>query len=145
MKYLAKTCAALAGALLIAGAASADQITVETNKSKAVRLKHAAAAIVVGNPTFADVAVHNDKLIFVTGKTFGTTNLMVFDAEGRQIYSGDIVVTTDATSHLVVNRGGQNFTYDCSGNCRNIMAIGDDADQFMSLAQQNEALKDVNE
>ena len=143
MNRLAKASAAIASALLIVGAASADQITVEANKSKAMRLKHNAAAIVVGNPNFADVAVHNPNLIFITGKTYGTTNLLIFDEEGRQIYSGDIVVTTSTSSLLSVNRAGNSNTYDCADKCRAVLAIGDEHTQFQQIAQQNDSLKDL--
>ena len=143
MKRLVKACAALTSAALLAGAAFADQITVEANKTKPMRLKHAASAIVVGNPNFADVAVHSENLIFITGKTYGTTNLLIFDEAGRQIYSGDIVVTTNASSLVSVNRAGLSHTYDCAGNCRAVLAVGDQNEHFMAIAQQNDALKEL--
>lgn len=145
MKKMARAFAALAGAVLIAGAAAADHLTVEANKSKAIRLKSPAAAIVVGNPNLADVAVHSDKLIFVTGKTYGTTNLLIFDENGRQIYSNDIVVTASPTAQLVVNRGGAINTYDCADTCRRTLAVGDEHSQFQQIAQQNQSLKTLND
>lgn len=148
MNRLAKACAALTGAALLAGAAFADhssRITIEANKSKALRLKGAASAIVVGNPNFADVAVHNEHLIFITGKTYGTTNLLVFNKDGRQIYSGDIVVTNSASNLLVVNRAGAMNTYDCAGKCREILATGDEDGYFESLSEQMEALQELSE
>ena len=143
MKRLAKACVALTSAAFLAGAAFADQITVEANKTKPMRLKHAASAIVVGNPNFADVAVHSENLIFITGKTYGTTNLLIFDEAGKQIYSGDIVVTTDASSLVSINRAGSNYTLDCADKCRPVLAVGDE--EFLALAQQNDALKELNE
>lgn len=145
MKRLAKACAVLAGAAFLAGSAFADQFTVEASKTKPLRLKHKAAAIVVGNPNFADVAVHNENLIFITGKTYGTTNLLIFDDAGRQIYSGDIVVTANTSSFVTINRGGDNVTLDCAGNCRSIISVGDRHEHFMAMVQQNEALKELSE
>ena len=145
MKNLTKVCATITSAVLLAGAAFADQITVEANKTKPMRLKHAASAIVVGNPNFADVAVHSENLIFITGKTYGTTNLLIYDDAGRQIYSGDIVVTANASSLLTINRAGHNVTLDCPGKCQPALSIGDENDHFLSIAQQNEALAGLNE
>ncbi len=145
MKRLAKACAIVMSAAFFAGTAMADQFTVEASKTKPLRLKHKAAAIVVGNPNFADVAVHNENLIFITGKTYGTTNLLIFDDAGRQIYSGDIVVTANTTSFVTINRAGQNVTMDCAGNCRSILSIGDNHENFMAMVQQNEALKELSE
>ena len=148
MKKLAKACAALTGAVLLAGAAFADhsgKITIEANKSKALRLKGAAAAIVVGNPNFADVAVHSPHLVFITGKTYGTTNVLIFDETGRELYSGDIVVTNSASDLLVVSRAGAMNTYDCAEKCREILATGDEDVYFESLSEQMESLKELAE
>ena len=148
MNKLAKACAALTGMAILAGTAFADhsrKITIEAHKSKALRLKGAASAIVVGNPNFADVAAHSEHLIFITGKTYGTTNLLIFDDAGREIYSADIVVTNGAADILVVNRAGALNTYDCAGNCREILATGDEDGYFQSLAEQNESLQDLSE
>lgn len=143
MNRLAKACVALTSATFFAGAAIADQITVEANKTKPMRLKQAASAIVVGNPNFADVAVHSENLIFITGKTYGTTNLLIFDDDGKQIYSGDIVVTTNASSLVSISRAGDNFTLDCASKCRPALAVGDR--DFLTLAQHNDALKELSE
>ncbi|MDX1292740.1 MAG: pilus assembly protein N-terminal domain-containing protein, partial [Hyphomonas sp.] len=62
--------------------------------------------------------VHDEKLIFVTGKEFGTTNLLIYDAAGRQIYSTDIRVTDNEASIVTVNRSGDDAVYDCAPNCR---------------------------
>ena len=134
--------------MLLAGTAFADhsgKITIEANKSKALRLKGAAAAIVVGNPNFADVAVHNQHLVFITGKTYGTTNVLIFDEDGRQIYAGDIVVTNSASDLLVVNRAGAMNTYDCASKCREILATGDEDVYFESLSEQMLSLQELSE
>jgi Flp pilus assembly secretin CpaC len=130
--------AALIGAFALSFAtmASADQIQVEASKTIAVPLNGPAASIVIGNKNIADVAVHNDQLLFVTGKSYGTTNLLVFDKAGQQIYASDVLVTTNSSSLVTVNRSGQNFTYDCSPNCRSVLSIGDQADYFAALIDQ---------
>tara|TARA_R110000868_G_scaffold12867_4_gene60826 strand:- start:3845 stop:4423 length:579 start_codon:yes stop_codon:yes gene_type:complete len=144
MNILTKSCAlALAGSLFAATAA-AGQLSVETNKTIPVRISGAAASIVLGNKNVADVAVHNENLIFVTGKSFGTTNLMVFNKAGEQIYSTDVVVTVNASNLVTVNRSGQNFTYDCAPECRPIISIGDQADYFGNLSSQHQDVQLLN-
>jgi len=140
MNLFAKASMALTAAAFLATAASAGQLTVETNKTKPLKLKHAASSVVVGNPNVADVAVHDERLVFITGKTFGTTNLMIFNDEGKQIYAADIVVTTNTANQVVVNRGGLNRTYSCDGECRPVLNIGDEKDFFEYVDEQHEAL-----
>ena len=144
MNILAKSCAvALAGSLFAANAA-AGQLSVEANKTVPVRVPGSAASIVLGNKNVADVAVHDEHLIFVTGKTFGTTNLMIFNKAGDQIFSTEVVVTVNSSNLVTVNRSGQNFTYDCAPECRSVMSIGDQADYFDSLSTQQKSAQDLN-
>ena len=125
-------------------AASAGHITVETGKAKAIKLNVNADSVIIGNPNIADVAVHNDTLLFVTGKAYGTTNLMIFDHQGNTIHSSDVVVTSNSTSWVSVNRAGANFTYDCAPSCRPTMSPGDDQTHFGSVADQLAQQKELN-
>ncbi len=140
MRFLAKAIISAIIALLAAGSAFAGQLTLEANKTKPVRLMGEAASVVIGNPGIADVAVLDEHVLLITGKTFGTTNMIVFNKEGQQIYSVDVVVTTNTSSLVTVNRAGFNNTYDCSRDCRSILAIGDDGAYFNTISQQNKAL-----
>lgn len=135
---------ALAGtlSLTIGCAAMAQQVTVETNKSKPLRINGKASSVVIGNPNVADVAVHSENLLFITGRTFGSTNLLIFNEAGEQLYSGDIVVTSNTQSFLTVNRAGQNNTYDCAPHCRSVLAVGDEPEYFQNLLTQNETLRE---
>lgn len=145
MKNPARACIiGLAGFLAILPA-SAGPLSVEANKTVPVRLKGAAASVVLGNRNVADVAVHDEHLIFVTGKTFGTTNLMIFDRDGNQIYSAEVVVTVNASNLVTVNRSGSNFTYDCAPNCRAVASTGDNPEYFSALIQQQQDMQSLTE
>ena len=122
--------------LAVASIAQAQHLSVEASKTIPLRLTGSASSIVIGNKNIADVSIHNEQLLFVTGKSYGTTNLMVFDKAGRQIYSSDVMVTTNSTHLVTVNRAGQSFTYDCSTNCKSVLSLGDDPGHFASLIEQ---------
>lgn len=136
MKTLLKSVLLAAAGLALAAAAQAQQLSVETSKSVPVRLSGQAASIVIGNKNVADVAVHNENLIFVTGKSFGTTNLLVFDRAGREIYNTEIMVTINSSNLVTVNRAGMSQTYDCAPVCRSALSLGDDPEYFDRLMQQ---------
>lgn len=135
-----KTILAAAAAFVFAAPALAGPFMVETNKTEPLRLKRPAASIVVGNPMVADVAVFNEHLIFVTGKSVGTTNLIIFDAEGNLIFSSDVSVTTGSTSMLRIVRGNAVESYDCAPNCRSVLNAGDDRQYFENVYNQNQSI-----
>ena len=135
---------ALSGSLFAASAA-AQSISVEANKTVPVRVTGSAASIVIGNKNVADVAVHNEHLLFITGKAFGTTNLMIFDSAGNQILSSDVVVTANSSNLVTVNKSGKSFTYDCAPECRSVMSTGDSGEYFDQIAGQQKSLQTLNE
>ena len=64
---------------------SHDNFSVELNKTKVLRLPQAASAVLVGNPNIADVSVHSANTLFLVGRGFGETNLIVLDANGNEM------------------------------------------------------------
>lgn len=131
-------------AVVISNAAYAGHITVEAGKAKAIKLKTNADSVIIGNPNIADVAVHDDTLLFVTGKSYGTTNLMIFDNEGNTIHSSDVVVTANTATWVSVKRAGTNFTYDCSPTCRPTLSPGDDNSHYQNVGEQLLLQKELN-
>lgn len=145
MTLFFKSGALVSAAMFVIGAAQAGQFTVETGKTKPIRLSQDAGSVVLGNQNIADVAVHDKKLILVSGKSFGTTNLIVFDREGKTIYSADLVVTANSANLVSVNRAGEFYTLNCSPNCRDTMQVGDENGHFNEIIQQLERQKDLND
>lgn len=139
-----KTAITACVAAIFTCAAQAGHVTVEAGKAKAIKLSTKAESVIIGNPNIADVAVHDDKLLFVTGKSFGTTNLMIFDSEGNTIHSSDVVVTANATTWVSIKRAGANFTYDCSPSCRPTLSAGDDNDHYENVGEQLLLQKELN-
>lgn len=145
MKMLLKTVLPAAACLALAGAANAQHLSVETSKSVPVRLSGNASSIVIGNKNIADVAVHSESLIFVTGISYGTTNLLVYDKAGREIYNSEVMVTTNSSNLLTINRAGLNQTYDCAPVCRATLSIGDDGDHFGRIIDQQLQVQTLSE
>lgn len=145
MKFSAKIIAASLCAGFACASAAAQQFTVETGTTKPLRLSKPAASVVIGNQNVADVAVADPQLVFLTGKSFGTTNLLVLDEANNIIYSSDVVVTTNSANLVTVNRAGSTYTYDCAEDCRDAPAIGDAQDHFSKALSQAEQTRRVTE
>lgn len=146
MKFPAKVLAAimaLAGAAM--GPAMAQSYSVESGTTMPVRLSKPASSVVIGNKNIADVAVADAQLVFLTGKSFGTTNLLILDADNNILVSADVAVTADSANMVTVNRGGASYTYDCATDCRDAPMIGDEQEHFSKALGQAEQTKSLND
>lgn len=103
--------------------------SVEINKTEIVRLPVRASAVVIGNPAIADVSVHAADTLFVVGRGYGETNLIVLDANGNTIMDTDIQVLQKPSEHSVrVFNRSLRQSYNCAPNCQPSPVIGDDPD-----------------
>ena len=113
------------------------QYSVQLNKTELVRLPEAASAVVVGNPAIADVSVHSSDTIFIVGRGFGATNLIVLNTRGETIMNADVHVVNSTTSNNVQvfhGSAGMRSTYNCSPYCQPAPILGDNTD-FVSKNQ----------
>jgi len=118
----------MAGAQNAMGYVSAGQTySVSLNKTEVVRLPSAASAVIIGNPNIADVSVHASDTLFVIGRGFGVTNLLVLDAKGQTMMNADVQVINQPTATDVrVFNGSNRQSYSCLPNCQPAPVLGDD-------------------
>jgi hypothetical protein len=121
--------AGLAVMPFLGGNAFADQtLDVEIDQSRMLTMQANPGAVVIGNPSIADVSLHLDK-VFVHGRAFGQTNLIVLDQNGEPIAQYDLMVKHTAESALTLYEGGpggvDRKSYSCWPLCESEMAVGD--------------------
>lgn len=123
-------------ALQLAGAAWAKDIEVEIDEASLVRLERPATEVIIGNPSIADVSVQSGRLLVVTGKSFGVTNLIVVDEKGKQILSKNVSVGIDNKRYVTVHKGRNRASYHCSPTCQTALIPGDAADHFEGMSKE---------
>jgi hypothetical protein len=131
----------LIGALWLGSASAAlagsDEVNVTIDEAAIVKLARPAAEIIVGNPSIADVAVQSGKVLVVTGKSFGRTNLIVIDADGKEVINRMLSVQEARSGLVTLHRGPEaRFTYYCAPNCTSTLAVGDFNEHFKDIAEQ---------
>lgn len=109
-------------AALLVPAALADDLMVSKDESKVIKLSGSAATVVVGNPAIADVAMQDGSTAFITGKGFGTTNVIAMDSSGRQIASFKVVVTGTTSRTVTLMKGSSQTTLSCAPRCEAVTA-----------------------
>jgi Flp pilus assembly secretin CpaC len=112
--------AAAAAMALFAGAQTvrAETLVVSLDHSTRLKIAGAAQSVVVGNPTVADVTVVDSHTLFVSGRGYGVTDVVVLDASGRTLYSTEVVVGVAHTGRVSVFRGAERTDMACSPNCQ---------------------------
>ena len=110
-----------------ASPANGQTYAVELNKTEIVRLPMAATAVVIGNPSIADVSVHAADTLFVVGRGYGETNLIVLGPDGATMMNADIQVLQKPSVNgvRVFNRSARQ-TYNCAPQCQPSPILGDD-------------------
>ena len=129
----------LLGAAIFAPSAVASE-TVVLKKTHMVRLPRPASTVIVGDPAIADVSVHSDNIIFLLGRGYGETDLLVLDAYGDIIMQSDISVVGASYRNRVnlINVGEGRESYNCSPNCEPSPKLGDNG-EFISNFSSAEA------
>jgi Flp pilus assembly secretin CpaC len=115
-----------------AGTSSVVDVTID--QARLIRLGSDAAQIIVGNPAIADVAAQNARLLVVTGKSYGTTNLIALDSEGREIFSARLGVHEGDVRQITLYKGTARQSYHCAPDCLPVLSLGDDKARFEQLA-----------
>jgi Flp pilus assembly secretin CpaC len=97
--------------------AESRPIRVVMDYARLVRLPEGAQTLVIGNPLVADVnMVKGNQLFVITGKSFGTTNLIVLDRAGQQV-GESIVTVVPANDKVLVQRGSHRESLSCNPKC----------------------------
>jgi Flp pilus assembly secretin CpaC len=94
----------LVAAFLILNAApalAAQPIVVQVDQTRLIELPKRAATTVIGDPLIADLSIQSGGLAVITGKSYGTTNVIVLDRDGERI----IEVTGVGNPVVLVDRG----------------------------------------
>ncbi len=102
--------------------------TVELNKTHLLRLPAPASAIIIGNPKIADVSVHSDSTLFLLGRGYGETDILILDAQGNTLLHTDIQVIAPKRANGInlITPGSGQKSYNCTPYCRPAPVIGDD-------------------
>lgn len=119
MKMLATGIVAL---LMSVGASVAadkndDLIRVFMNHARVLKLDRAVAKVIIGNSDVADATVADSKTIVLTGRSFGTTNLVLLDSTGNAILDERVLVSIDEGNTVRVFRQTERSVYSCTPNC----------------------------
>jgi hypothetical protein len=125
----------LALALFLPQASRAeDTISVTLDRARIVKLPDRTQTLVIGNPIIADVTpLKTNGLMVITGKSYGTTNLIALDSSGTPVAESTVRVYP-AENALIVHRGMSRESYACSPRCEPTINLGDEGKYLGDVA-----------
>lgn len=119
-------------------AAAEAPLNIVLDQATILKMPEKVSTIVVGNPLIADVAVQSGGLVVVTGKGYGSTNLIVLDRTGTVLMERSIVVRGPSDQVVQVYRGMERETYSCTPSCERRITLGDSGAYFAATLGQSD-------
>ena len=115
--------AVMASGLAMRPVAAAD-LTVVLDQAQVMTLPDRVGTIVVGNPLIADVSLQAGGTLVVTGRGYGTTNIIALDRAGATLMTKSVLVV-GPRDNVVVYRGVDRESYSCAPRCERRLTLGD--------------------
>jgi hypothetical protein len=117
-----------------------DTVNVGVDQAVVMKLPQLVATIVIGNPLIADAALQSGGILVITGKGYGTTNMMALDRTGRVVMDKTVEVRGAPGNDLVVMyKGVERETYSCAPDCEHRITLGDSQSYFTTTLGQSGA------
>ena len=122
-------------ALLAAPAsrALADDLIVDYDQVQLLRLPEPAGDIIIGNSGIAEINVQAKDVLVVTGKSFGVTNMIVLNRQGKIMLNQRVMVRSPEGQVVTISRAGESETFTCLPKCEPIVKLGDNAKMMDGL------------
>jgi Flp pilus assembly secretin CpaC len=119
-----------------AAAQAAEPISIYIDRAKVMRISRPAETVIIGNPLIADATIQDNQMLIITGRSYGTTNLIVLDSNGQPIADELLTVQAADDAQVTVYKRADRQTLSCNPDCGPMMSIGDDAKSFGAVSSQ---------
>ncbi|MCY6382975.1 pilus assembly protein N-terminal domain-containing protein [Hoeflea prorocentri] len=94
-----------------------NPIKVDLDYARVIKLDRPISRVIIGNADIADATVSDPKTIILTGKSFGTTNLVILDNDGNAIVDERVLVSLEAHNTMQVYRQVERQIMSCTPAC----------------------------
>ncbi len=97
--------------------AAEAMLNVYMNHARVLKLDRPVSKVIIGNSEVADATVADAKTIVLTGRSFGTTNLVILDVDGNAMVDERILVSIDEGNTVRVFKQTIRSVLSCTPNC----------------------------
>jgi len=96
---------------------AASYLKVSLDHARILKLDRPVSKVIIGNDQIADATVADTRTIVLTGRSFGTTNLVLLDSQGNAIVDEKLLVTLDEADTVRVYRQTDRDLMFCANSC----------------------------
>ena len=114
---IAVTVTLLLATSAVSASAEDEMLRVSMNHARVLKLDRPVSKVIIGNSKVADATVADATTIVLTGRSFGTTNLVLLDADGNAIVDERVLVSIDEGNTVRVFRQTARTVLSCTPNC----------------------------
>lgn len=107
----------LASTTFVTMAQSSELLRVFMNHARILKFEHPVSSVIVGNSEVADITVSDPTTVVLTGKSYGSTNLVILNDAGEAIVDKRIVVSVDEENSVRIFRQIDRSVLSCSPIC----------------------------
>ncbi len=138
-------CVAALAAASLSTQALADNIDVVVDRAKVMRISRPADVVIIGNSSIADATIQDNQTLIITGRSFGTTNLIILDATGEAIADATVTVSPQDEQVVTIYRRASRETLSCTPDCSPTIAVGDSSAVFDAVTQQVQTVTGITD
>lgn len=113
-----------------------ERLVVSVDHARVLKIDRAAETVIIGNPSIVDVTVHDSTTLVLTGRSYGITNLVILDGDGKSIVDEEVAVQAFEAGTVRVYRQSERTTMACLPTCEPTVTIGDNDDAFSAASRQ---------
>jgi len=130
---------------LPAQAESTAPVSVKVNMARILKISAPANTVIIGNPGVADVTIQDSQTLVLTGKSYGQTNMIVLDAQGKAIADTLIEVVQAQADIVTVYMGQARTTLACAPVCQPTVMLGDDTGFSSAVAGSTSIVRSMQQ
>lgn len=107
----------LSSSTLVNMAHSSELLRVFMNHARILKFEQPVSSVIVGNSEVADITVSDPTTVVLTGKSYGSTNLVILNDQGEAIVDKRIVVSVDEENSVRIFRQIDRTVLSCAPIC----------------------------
>jgi len=96
---------------------AASSLTAPLGQTVRIPIRGSATDVIVGDTKIADVTVVGPDTLFVSGRGYGSTNVVVVGSGGRTLFDGRVLVPMPNAGQVTVYRGSAQSSVLCAPLC----------------------------
>lgn len=107
-------------------ASAAQELVINIAQTQILETSAKPGTIIIGAPGVVDASMQGGK-IFLQGKGYGSTNIIILDRKGAEIGNYEVTVKRVGSNDVAIYKAGERYSYVCAPNCEAAPQVGDNS------------------